>query len=92
MDFRLVVCCTNGKQKMADENELKINARGLSAPGPRLMVKTALEENPRRSLRVVVSNTEAADDLNAYVAEIGATAKVDQVGEEFHVFVDFGDN
>jgi TusA-related sulfurtransferase len=77
---------------MADENELKINARGLSAPGPRLMVKTALDENPRRPLRVVVSNSDAADDLKEYASEIGATAKVDQVGEVFHVFVEFGDS
>jgi TusA-related sulfurtransferase len=76
---------------MADEHELKINARGLSAPGPRMMVDSALESNPGRRLRVVVSGSEAAEDLRAYLAGTGATVKVDQVGEEFHVIVQFED-
>jgi len=73
---------------MTTENELKVNARGLSAPGPRLMVETALEKTPARFLRVVVSDQAAVDDLQAYFGERGGNVKIDQVGEEFHVIVD----
>ena len=74
---------------MVEKQELKINARGLSAPGPRLMVKTALQEHPNRSLRVVVSNIEAVDDLREFLSEIKAKTTIDQVGEEYHVIVEF---
>lgn len=73
---------------MTTENELKVNARGLSAPGPRLMVETALAKTPTRFLRVVVSDQKAVDDLQVYFGELGADVKIDQVGEEFHVIVD----
>jgi TusA-related sulfurtransferase len=74
---------------MKARQELKINARGLSAPGPRLMVEAALAEGPpSRFIRVVVSTLEAVDDLKAYFAERDAIVKVDNVGEEFHVMVE----
>ena len=76
---------------MTTRHELKINARGLSAPGPRLMVETALARDPSRFLRVVVSDSDAVDDLTAYFAERNASVKVDQVGEDFHVLVDLKD-
>jgi len=74
---------------MKVERELKINARGLSAPGPRLMVETTLKSNPCQLLRVVVSNMEAVEDLKKFFKEKQAKVNVDQVGEEFHVLVDF---
>lgn len=73
---------------MTSEQELKINARGLSAPGPRLMVETALAKGEYGSIRVVVSNMEAARDLEEYFTQKRNTVKVDQVGEDFHVLVD----
>jgi TusA-related sulfurtransferase len=73
---------------MTTRQELKINARGLSGPGPRLMVETALARTPSRFIRVVVSDSEAVDDLTAYFAERSASVKVDQVGADFHVLVD----
>ena len=73
---------------MPTRQELKINARGLSAPGPRLMVETALSRNPSRFLRVVVSDSEAVDDLRVYFEERNAIVTIDQVGTDFHVLVD----
>jgi hypothetical protein len=73
---------------VSDERELKINARGLSAPGPRLMIKTAIENGHKRRMRVVVSTMEAAEDVVQYLGESGVIAKIDQVGEEFHVITE----
>lgn len=74
---------------MTARQELKINARGLSAPGPRLMVESALAEGTStRFLRVVVSTVDAVDDLKQYFAQRAANVKVDHVGEEFHVMVE----
>ncbi len=76
---------------MTTRDELKINARGLSAPGPRLMVETALARKPSRFLRVVVSDSDAVTDLEEYFAERNASVKVDQVGEDFHLLVELKD-
>lgn len=73
---------------MASQDELKINARGLSAPGPRLMVESALARSPSERLRIAVSSQEAAEDLRAYFAERGAKVTVDLVGEDYHLLVD----
>ncbi|MFQ5510305.1 MAG: sulfurtransferase TusA family protein [Candidatus Krumholzibacteriia bacterium] len=69
------------------DGEWRINARGLSNPGPRLMVESALARAGDRPLRVVVSEPEAVDDLKAYFKELGRACVVDQIGEEFHLLV-----
>ncbi len=74
---------------MVSENVIKINARGLSNPGPRMMVETALEKGPCEMMRVVVSSTEAAADLKAFFEEKKAKIEVDEIGDEFHILVDF---
>ena len=74
---------------MVSENEIKINARGLSKPGPRLMVEAALEKDSYEMMRVVVSNPEAASDLEAFFRERNAIVEVDLIGEEFHILADF---
>jgi TusA-related sulfurtransferase len=71
------------------ENELRINARGLSAPGPRLMVSAALEKGRPEFLRVVVSSEPAAADLRDYLAALAASVEVDHVGAEYHVLARF---
>ena len=71
------------------EGELRIIARGLSAPGPRLMVQSALEKSRPASVRVVVSTDEGARDVSAYLTDRGATVEIDQVGAEFHVIARF---
>jgi TusA-related sulfurtransferase len=73
---------------MADDRELKINARGLSVPGPRMMTITAMESNPGRRMRVVVSTLEAAEDVRQFLGKRGVIANIDQVGEEFHVITE----
>jgi len=72
------------------DHELRINARGLSAPGPRLMVDSALAglERPA-SIRVVVSSQGAADDLREFLTTGGARVEIDVVGSEFHVLAHF---
>lgn len=77
---------------MKVERELKINARGLTVPGPRLMVETALANRTCQLLRVVVSNVDAVEDLKALFADKAVQVNVDQVGEEYHVLVEFKQN
>jgi TusA-related sulfurtransferase len=77
---------------MTKEQEIKINARGLSAPGPRLMAETALAKDRYRVMRVVVSDSDSADDLHEYFTNKGVSVKTDQVGEEFHVLLEFEDD
>ena len=71
------------------EEEVRINARGLSAPGPRLMAAAALEKGRPHVLRVVVSNDAAAADVREFLATRGASVEVDHVGAEFHVLARF---
>ena len=73
---------------MSTDDEIKINARGLSAPGPRLMVETALEKQSGGILRVVVTTQSAMEDLTAYFADKRIKTKVDKVGDEYHVLAD----
>ncbi|HET6348281.1 MAG TPA: sulfurtransferase TusA family protein [Candidatus Krumholzibacteria bacterium] len=74
---------------MTVEGELRINARGLSAPGPRLMVESALEKQHPGIVRVVVSSDEGARDVSGYLTGRGASVEIDQVGAEFHVIARF---
>jgi TusA-related sulfurtransferase len=67
------------------DQELRINARGLSNPGPRLMVETALEKRRPRVVRVVVSGRPAADDVVKFLEGQGATVDIDVVGDDIHV-------
>jgi TusA-related sulfurtransferase len=72
------------------DREIRINARGLSAPGPRLMVESALGGTERPELiRVVVSSQAAADDLREFLSGDGASVEIDVVGSEFHVLARF---
>jgi hypothetical protein len=71
------------------EGELRINARGLSVPGPRLMVQSALEKEQPRVVRVVVSTDAGARDVSGYLTDCGASVEIDQVGAEFHVIAHF---
>jgi len=71
------------------ERELRVNARGLSKPGPRLMVETALEKGRPDFVRVVVSGREAAEDVAAFLEGTGAAVEIDAVGDEVHVLARF---
>jgi len=71
------------------DNDVRINARGLSAPGPRLMAEALLARGRPGMLRVVVSSRGAADDVRAYLETTGAAVEIDHVGAEFHVLARF---
>jgi hypothetical protein len=71
------------------EHEVRVNARGLSVPGPRLMATAALDRERPALMRVVVSNAPAADDVRAYLEGCGAAVEIDHVGDEFHVLARF---
>ncbi|MDH4037283.1 MAG: hypothetical protein OEX18_14125 [Candidatus Krumholzibacteria bacterium] len=73
------------------DREIRINARGLSKPGPRLMVASALEKGRPLLMRVVVSGREAAEDVGAFLQSAGAVTEIDAVGDEIHVLARFPD-
>lgn len=73
------------------ENEFKINARGLSGSGPRMMVKNALAEAACRNLRVIVSDAGAAADLKEFFESMNRHVEVQDIGTEFHVLVDLSE-
>ena len=71
------------------DGDVRINARGLSAPGPRLMAEAALAKGHPALLRVVVSSRSAADDVSDYLRSVGASVEIDHVGAEVHVVARF---
>ena len=73
------------------DNQLRINARGLETPGPRMMVESALSGGVTyESLRVVVSSKDAVDDLIGYLKSLGASIETDYIGNDYHIFAEFG--
>jgi len=73
---------------MTTDKDIKINARGLSNPGPRMMVESAISQREFKTMRVVVSNKDALKDLQSYFSSIGATFEADQIGDDYHILVD----
>ena len=72
--------------------EEKILAKGLSPPGPLLIVKKRLKEGIRaQHLRIIVSNPESMDELVYYFEKRGAETKTDRAGEDYHVIADLAD-
>jgi TusA-related sulfurtransferase len=71
------------------EDEIRVNARGLSVPGPRLMVDAVLDKEQPTLMRVVVSNAPAAEDVRSFLEGRGAVVEIDGVGNEFHVLARF---
>ena len=74
---------------MKQHNEITVNARGLKNPGPRMMVETTLAGGRYKRMRVVVSSIDAMNDLLEYFSKLGASTETDQIGDDYHVFVDF---
>jgi hypothetical protein len=71
------------------EQEVRVIARGLSVPGPRLMVDAVLDKEQPALMRVVVSSMPAAEDVRSYLEGRGAAVEIDTVGTEFHVLARF---
>jgi len=69
--------------------EEKILAKGLSPPGPLLVVKKRLQEGIKAPhVRIIVSNPESVDELVAYFRERGVETTTDRAGEDYHVIAD----
>jgi hypothetical protein len=73
---------------IVQDKEMRINARGLSNPGPRLMAESAVAKGGFERMRVVVSSVEALEDLQAYFSSIGVTTESDQIGNDYHILAD----
>ena len=74
------------------KGEVKINAKGLSSPGPRLMVERAIGMESIEWIRVIVSPGSVVEDIKGYLASIGATdIEVDDLVDECHVIARLGE-
>lgn len=73
---------------MMKNNEEKIVAKGLSPPGPLLVVKKKLKTIEKRRVRVIVSNREAAEEIVDFFKEHNVDTEIDRAGDDFHVIVD----
>jgi TusA-related sulfurtransferase len=73
---------------LAGEEEKRIIARGLSSPGPLLLVRKRLDEFRGGHLRVIVSTDDSADELVDFFMEMGAKVEIDHAGTDIHVVVD----
>ena len=73
---------------MKTNNEERVIAKGLNPPGPLLIVKKKVKSMQGGSLRIIVSNREAADELIEYFRSRSAEAEIDMAGDDYHVVVD----
>ncbi len=73
---------------MAANDEERIMARGLRSPGPLLIVKKRLETLDALRIRVIVSSSEAAQDIVNFFEARGGRCEIDRAGEDVHVVVD----
>jgi len=71
------------------DQEIKVNARKLSTPGPRMMAEIAIEHGTPSVLRVIVSTEDAARDVSAYLQGRGADVRTDILGNDIHVIAHF---
>jgi len=73
----------------SSDQEIRINARKLSTPGPRLMAESAIGDTRPAVLRVIVSNDDAARDVAEYLQGVGADVRTDVLGDDIHVIGQF---
>lgn len=66
---------------------VKVDARGISCPGPVLMVKKALEEN-KESLEILVDNNVAKENVSRFVKNSGLKPIVSELEEDFLIKVE----
>lgn len=74
--------------KVLNDNEERIIAKGLRMPGPLLVVKKKLETVQSRHLRVIVSSNNVAEELVKFFEDHHAVAEIDRAGDDFHVVAD----
>jgi TusA-related sulfurtransferase len=71
------------------DEEIRVNARKLSTPGPRMMAENAMAATNPSVLRVIVSTEEAARDVATYLHARGADVRTDILGTDIHVIAYF---
>ncbi len=73
---------------MKKDYEERIIAKGLMPPGPLLLVQKKLATTNAERMRIIVSNREAADELEAFFSQRGMKTEIDRAGDTFHVVAD----
>lgn len=63
----------------------EIDARGLACPAPVLQTKNAVEENSLNSIKVLVDNKAATQNVNRFLASQGFEVSVQEKDEGFYV-------
>lgn len=66
-------------------DELVINARQLRGEGPLWMLYEALQRQNVAAVRLIVSDAQTAHQVVQALQEVGVDARLDQIGEEYHV-------
>jgi hypothetical protein len=67
-------------------DEVTINAKGLSSPGPKMMVESAVATRKIKWIRVIVSAGPVVKELTEYFESLSAShIEVDELGDECHV-------
>ena len=67
----------------------EIDARGLACPAPVLKTKAAIEESQTETIRVIVDNEAAQQNVSRFLVSQGFDAKVHHEGNDFHVIGSF---
>jgi hypothetical protein len=66
-------------------DELVINARQLRGEGPLWMLYEALRRQNVVAVRLIVSDAQTAHQVVQALQEAGVNARLDQIGEEYHI-------
>lgn len=61
---------------------VKVDARGISCPGPVLMAKKALEAN-KEGFEILVDNNVAKENVSRFIKNSGLKANISEVEEDF---------
>lgn len=66
----------------------EVDARGYSCPEPLLMATAALKEHPGEPIRVLVSTTNARDNVENAASKAGRSVKITQIGYDFELVLE----
>lgn len=61
---------------------VKVDARGISCPGPVLMAKKALEAN-KNGFEILVDNNVAKENVSRFIKNAGLKVTLSEVEEDF---------
>ena len=63
----------------------EVDARGYSCPEPLLMATAAFKAHPGETVRVLVSTTNARDNVENAARKAGRTVTIAQIGYDFEL-------